>query len=41
MLQIAIENFGFFLLGAAYAATPMVILAGFNELAIRLLSRKH
>ena len=41
MLQIAIENTGFFLLGAAYVATPMVFLAGLNEVAVRLLVRRR
>ena len=40
MLQIAIENTRYFLLGATFAATPFLILAGFNELALRVLVRK-
>ena len=36
MLQIAIENFGLFLLGATYVAAPMAALAGLNEVALRL-----
>ncbi len=41
MLQDAIENTSYFLLGVTFAATPFLILAGLNELAIRLLVRKH
>jgi hypothetical protein len=41
MLQIIIENTGLFLLGAAYAAAPMALLAGLNEIAIRLLLRRR
>jgi hypothetical protein len=41
MLQIAIENTGLFLLGAAYAAAPMALLASLNEIAIRLLLRRR
>ncbi len=41
MLQIAIENMGFLLLGAAYVAAPMGVLAGLNEVAIRLLIRRR
>lgn len=40
MLQIAIENLGFVLLGAAYMAAPLAALAGLNEVAIRLLVRR-
>ena len=41
MLQIAIENAGYVLLGAAYVATPMAFLAGLNEVAIRLTIRRR
>ena len=41
MLQIAIENAGLLLLGAAYVAAPMGVLAGINEAAIRLLIRRR
>ena len=36
LVQIAIENFGLFLLGATYLAAPMAALAGLNEVALRL-----
>jgi hypothetical protein len=41
MLQIAIENTALFLLEAAYATTPMALLASLNEIAIRLLLRRR
>lgn len=37
MFQIAVDNAGFFLLGAAYAAAPLAALAAINEAALRLL----
>ncbi len=40
MLQILIENAGFFLLGATYVAAPMAGLAALNEVAVRLLLRR-
>ena len=41
MLQIAIENTGFFLLGAFYVAGPLAVLAGLQEVALRVLTRRR
>ena len=41
MLQVAIENTGYVLLGAAYVATPLALLAALNEAALQILTRRR